>query len=276
MKATRSNVKESQITLIHKPKIFGRLATLNTDFLDSERNVGCKLLYAVIYDYYLFHQTLDVTKADIILSRKFIDDADTFIKQLGVIDTKGGSPALLIPRPLRETYINTYGGNCHFAGTPENTEKFMQIIRRNLYKYIHPLINKKKDTVVPESLVVSMAFDNLREAANKIVVKANAISPNATEDVYGLLDRLVNNPMNQLWFVYAAAKHAGAKGFFKQQPADEIMLNIINTINTDVENFVFITDEEYNKNRHYDINKAFGFIAGFLNNNDGLRNKFGL
>ena len=276
MTATRSNVESSQINLIHKPKVFGKLTALNTDFLDNERNVGCKLLYAVIYDYHLFYQKLNAAKADIILNRKFVDDADSFIKQLAVIDAKGGSPALLMPRALRESYIITYGGNCHFSGTPENTEKFMQIIRRNLYKHIIRLVNKNKDSVVPDSLVVSMAFDHLREIANKTVVKANALSPEPMDDIYSLLDRLVNDPLNMLWTVYATAKHAGAKGFFKQHSADEVMLNLIATINATVEDFVFLTDEEQESVVYYDINKACGFIEDNLGSETDLRLEFGL
>lgn len=276
MAATRSNIKESQINLIHKPKVFGKLTALNTDFLDNDRNIGCKLLYAVIYDYHLFYQTLNAPKVDIIINKKFVDEADTFIKQLAVIDAKNGSPALLIPRALRESYIKTHGGNCHFSGTPENTEKFMQIIRRNLYKSLLPLINKNQDSVVPDSLVVSMAFDSLREAANKTVVKANALSHEPIDGIYNLLDRLVNEPLNMLWKVYASAKHTGTKGMLNQHSADEVMLGLIAKINADIEGFVFPAEDEREKTRLFDANKDCGFIKSILGSEIDLRPKFGL
>lgn len=282
MENTRG-VDKSNIVLMHKPKIFGKSQTIDTSFLNNKLNVGCKLQYAVACDYLSFLKTLQLSKPKLVAAQNLINNADSLIKQLGVIHARGNTQELLLSRELRAWHIEMYGGTAHFAGTPENTEKFLIIIRTRIYKQLRAAVAAKHKAgtkvLVPSDLLASMAFDNLKEAAVKVVVKANALSPSPIEDVYGvydLIDKLVNQPLDRLCSIYAWAKHIGATCFASQKSADNVLTDCITDILENITNFVFLTDKEIAHLNYYDINRAFGFIKNATSCDALLEHRFGI
>lgn len=267
----------SLIALNHKPKRLFNTITLDTKFLDHERTIGIKLLYSIIYDYYLYYKSFDLDKVELIHAKEILDAADVLITALGSHITKDDNNIIKIPSVLHASCNDLLNPGQLVGINVTNVERLLTLLHTALYKTIQQKIalTRATDTQIPETLIVSELIEGVRNSATRLVDKLNTTADKPAKHLDELMDNSVTKPLGILWGVYAQAKNISIDDLTNKQVADEVMIDVLTLIRKDIKDHVPCTAEQ-KAHTFYSLSGECGVIEHVIEGENQLCHLFGL